>query len=70
MPGLFEDKGRSIEERDFEGLAKLSHDLKGSSGNLRNNSMYELAKELEKNALQHDMERSKRLFVYIQKLFH
>lgn len=47
LPNIFTDINDAITSKDFEQVAKLAHRLKGSSGNLRINFMWELAMKLE-----------------------
>jgi len=70
LPGILEDTKNSILNNDFGALRNLSHKLKGSSGNLRINSIYELAVKLEEVAIKQKKEDCERLFYDIQKLFH
>ncbi len=64
------DIEKSIEAKDFEKVAKLAHQLRGSSGNLRIKSIYDLAMELEKSALKYDVEESEKMFAKAKKLFY
>ena len=59
-----------IAQKDFEKVSKLAHGLKGSSGNLRITSIYELAVLLEEAAIRQDKEACERIFMEIQALFH
>jgi CheY-like chemotaxis protein len=56
----------AIESDDFERLAKGSHQLKGSSGNLRINEIYELAKKLEEAAKNKNKSSCEGLFLKIK----
>ncbi len=40
----------AIEQKDYEALSNAAHSIKGSSGNLKFEALYELAKEVELTA--------------------
>ena len=48
--GLIEQLEAAIASKDYETIANASHSIKGSSGNLKFDEMYELAKEMELSA--------------------
>ena len=70
FPDFVEGIKESIVNSDFEKLGKLAHQLKGSSGNLKINSIYELAIELENSALKGEVRKCESLLIEIQKLFY
>ncbi len=51
LPDLISNLELVLSERDYEKLAAAAHQLKGVSGNLRIDSLYNLAVELESGAL-------------------
>ncbi len=44
---ILEKLQTAIEEKDFDALRAAAHSLKGSSGNLHFNELYDMAKEME-----------------------
>lgn len=70
FPVLIEDIHKAVRNNNFEEIGKLAHQLKGSSGTLRINSIYELSKTLENSALNKEIEKCERLLMEIQKVFH
>lgn len=46
--------GLAIESNDYETIRSAAHSLKGSSGNLRLNELYDMTKEMELAAAQAD----------------
>jgi len=70
LPYLLDEIKASILTKDFEKLGELAHKLKGSSANLRINSIYELAAKLEEAAIKEDENECEKLYNEIQKLFH
>jgi len=67
LPDLLKGIQVSIDNDDFEQTVKLSHQLKGSSGNLRIGSIYEIAAKLEEAAKNKEKEECERLFQKIQR---
>ncbi|WBW95917.1 response regulator [Oceanirhabdus sp. W0125-5] len=70
LPNLLEDIYDAIDNYDFNKLARITHELKGSSGNFRIISIYELAIKLEEAALKQEKDECSRLFVKIKDLLH
>ena len=70
LPNIIEDINKAICNNDFDKIAELAHQLKGSSGTLRINSIYELTMALESSALNKEIERCESLLMEIQKLLH
>jgi len=70
LPDLLKGIKYSIDISDFEQMGKLAHQLKGSSGNLRITSIYELAIKLEEAIMKQEKEECERLFKELQELFH
>ncbi len=70
LPSLFQDMSQAMENNDFEKLRGLTHTLKGSSGSLRINSIYELAIKLEETAIKKEKHECEYLFSQIKELFH
>lgn len=68
MPDLFSGISESIDKRDFNKLAKVTHELKGSSGTLRIVSIYELAIKLEEAAKKQELDECISLFIQIKDL--
>ena len=60
----------AIESNNFEELSRLTHTLKGSSGNLRITSIYELSIKLEKSAVKQDADECVRFFIKLKNLAH
>ncbi|MDT8719243.1 response regulator [Clostridium sp. 19966] len=59
---LIQEINQTVNSKDFHKLAGLSHELKGSSGTLRIDSIYELALELEKAAKNHEIDECIKFF--------
>ncbi|WMJ82224.1 response regulator [Clostridium sp. MB40-C1] len=70
LPNLLEDIKQAIDNNDFNKLAGVTHELKGSSGSLRIISIYELAIKLEAAALKQETDECARLFAKIKDLLH
>jgi len=70
LPDMLNDVKETLMNNDFEKMERVTHQLKGSSGTLRINSIYELAIQLEEAATKHEKNECERLFAEIQKLFH
>jgi CheY-like chemotaxis protein/HPt (histidine-containing phosphotransfer) domain-containing protein len=70
LPELFAGINEAIEMADFKKLAKLTHELKGSSGTFRITSIHELAIKLEEKTIEEDMDECARLFIQIKDLLH
>jgi len=68
LPDLLTGINDAISNNDFKKLAKLTHELKGSSGTLRINSIYELAIKLEEAAIKQEIDECARIFIQIKKL--
>jgi Response regulator containing a CheY-like receiver domain and a GGDEF domain len=68
LPDLIKGIGEAINNNDFNKLAKLSHELKGSSGTFRINSIYELAIKLEKEAKEQEIKECTRIYNEIKAL--
>jgi len=56
----------AFEAKDLEMIAKIAHSVKGASGNLRVNKMYELSAELEQAAKQNNIEDCAGLFSLLE----
>ncbi len=48
--GIMEQLENAVNTKDYTAIASAAHSIKGSSGNLKFNEMYELAKEIEFSA--------------------
>ncbi len=70
LPDLLEGIKSSIDSNDFEKLAGLIHELKGSSGTLRIISIHELAIKLEAAALKREKNECIKFFAQIKNLLH
>jgi len=70
LPELLEGIKETIDNKDFEKMAKQAHQLKGSSGSLRITSIYELAIKLEDAAKEKDQEECGQLYDELEKLYH
>ena len=70
LPDLLQGINDAIENNDFKKLARLTHELKGSSGTLRITSIHELAIKLEEKAIKQEIDECARLFIQIKNLFH
>ncbi|AOR24459.1 response regulator [Clostridium taeniosporum] len=68
LPDLLEDINNAIDNSNFHKLEELVHELKGSSGNLRIISIYELAIKLEEAVLKQEMDECIRFFGKIKDL--
>lgn len=69
IPVMLKNIEKALKSDDFENLRRLSHQLKGSSGNLRINEIYELALKLEGFARNKDRSECGKLIFEIKKLF-
>jgi len=49
---VMEKLRNSIELKDFDNIRAYAHSLKGSTGNLKLNELYEMAKEIEISAME------------------
>ncbi|OPJ63347.1 response regulator [Clostridium chromiireducens] len=70
LPDLFGGIEDAIECKNFEKLAKVIHELKGSSGTLRITSIHELSIKLEEKAKEQKLDECIELFTQIKGLFH
>lgn len=70
VPNLIDDIFKAIGRNDFKKISEIAHQLKGSSGTLRINSIYELAMDIQSAALNHEIDKCKSLLMEIQKLLH
>jgi len=70
LPNAIKGIKDAIANSDFEQMEKLTHQLKGSSGNLRITSIYELAIKLEEATMKQEEEECKRLFKELQAMFY
>lgn len=68
LPDLFSGIKNAIDNKDFNKLASLTHELKGSTGTLRIVSIYELAIKLEEAAKKEKIDQCVRLFMQIKDL--
>jgi PAS domain S-box-containing protein len=68
LPDLFSGIKDAIDSKDFNKLAGLTHELKGSSGTLRITAIYELAIKLEEAAKKEEIDECGRLFMQIDEL--
>ncbi|MBF0407276.1 MAG: PAS domain S-box protein [Candidatus Riflebacteria bacterium] len=68
LPILLHDLNDALSINDFEGLSKLAHSLKGTSGNLCITQIYELAVKLERHAKQSDHDNCRTCLNKIQEL--
>ena len=69
MPTILEEINKYINNNDYKNIRELAHQLKGSSGTLRIEKIQNLAYDLEKSALNEDINNCKRLFLEIRSLF-
>ncbi|EKQ56792.1 MULTISPECIES: response regulator [unclassified Clostridium] len=69
LPDLLGGIEDAIKNNNFNKLAKLTHELKGSSGTLRITSVHELAIELEEKAKEQQLDECNRIFIEIKNLF-
>lgn len=70
LPDLLDGIDDAIDDSDFNKLASLTHELKGSSGSFRINSIYKLAIELEKSAKEQEIDKCIEFFSRIMELCH
>lgn len=70
LPDLLNGINDAINTKDLKKLAKFAHELKGSSGTLRINSVHELAKMLDKKALEEKLDECNEIFGQIKDLFY
>ncbi|MDR3540277.1 MAG: ATP-binding protein [Desulfosporosinus sp.] len=61
LPDLYQKVEATIAQGDLEKLARLAHQLKGSSGTLKITSIFDLASKLEKAAINHEKEECVRI---------
>lgn len=69
MPKMLKNIEKVLVNNDFKELCRFSHQLIGSSGNLRIKKIYELAIELERAALEKDKSICEMRLLDIKKLF-
>lgn len=69
LPDLLSGINDAIENSDFKKLERLAHELKGSTGTLRMDSIHQLAVNLEQKAIKQEMNECARLFIQIRDLF-
>lgn len=48
--GIMENLNSAVASKDYEQIMQAAHSIKGSSGNLKFNEMYELSRDLELSA--------------------
>jgi PAS domain S-box-containing protein len=70
LPDLLSGINDSIDNKDLNKLAQVSHELKGSSGTLRIVSIYELAIKLEEAAKKQELEECISIFTQIKDSCH
>ncbi|WP_160689159.1 response regulator [Clostridium sp. C2-6-12] len=68
LPGLLSDINEAINNRDLKKAASLTHELKGSSGSFRLNSIHELAKKLEQKLIEENHEECVIIFNEVMEL--
>ena len=68
LPEMLKKINSDILEENTKEIAKAAHQLKGSAGNLRIDSIYKLAINLEESALNNDINSCKNLLRKIQEL--
>jgi len=69
LPEMIKDMEETLKNNEFEKLSRFSHEIKGSSGNLRIKEIYELSMELEQAALVQDKDICEMIFGKMKKLF-
>lgn len=69
IPYMLKNIQDALESDDFGSLSRLSHQLKGSSGNLRINEIYQLTLKLEEFARNKDKSNCENVFLEIKNLF-
>jgi len=62
LPLRIEELERFLKEKNYKELAKSAHNLKGSSGSLRLETLYSLSKEIEEKAKMGEIENYLELF--------
>lgn len=70
LPDLLDGIDDAIDDNDFNKLASLTHELKGSSGSFRIDSIYKLSVELEKAAKNEEIDKCIEFFSRIIELCH
>lgn len=70
LPEILLGIKEAVKSSNFNKLAKLTHELKGSSGTLRITSIHELAIKLEERAMNQDINECIRLFNKIEDLIN
>lgn len=68
LPDLLKNINEAINIGDFEKVARLTHELKGSSGSFRITSLHELSIKLEEKAIEQKIEECARVFNEIKKI--
>ena len=69
LPEMMKDMEATLKNNEFEKLSRFSHQMKGSSGNLRIKEIYELSMELEQAAVVQDKDICEMIFGKMKKLF-
>jgi PAS domain S-box-containing protein len=70
LPELFTGINDAIGSKNFEKIARLTHELKGSSGSFGITSIHELAIKLEEKAKNQEIDECARIFNQIKDLLH
>jgi PAS domain S-box-containing protein len=68
LPDLLDGISEAIDNNDFNKIAKIIHELKGSSGTLRIISLYELSIKLEEAVQKQEIDECIRIFIEIKGL--
>jgi HPt (histidine-containing phosphotransfer) domain-containing protein len=66
LPEIIDKLNKNICSENLIEVSKLAHQLKGASGNLRIDSLYKLAIDLEKAAINNDLNCCKNIMLKIQ----
>ncbi len=66
LPLRIEELERFLKEKNYKELAKSAHNLKGSSGSLRLETLYSLSKEIEEKAKMGEIENYLELFTKLK----
>lgn len=69
LPDMLNGINEAIKSNDFEKLAEITHELKGSSGTLRITTIHELAIKLEETAIKQEIDECNKIFSELKKYF-
>ena len=70
LPDLLNNIDEAIKSADFKKIARITHELKGSSGSFRMTALHELSIELEEKAIEEEIDGCIRVFNQIKEILN